>query len=61
MLGLKNDNKLNIELLKKKETDIKFIIEKITEYLCLHIDRQVNAGANVIQIFDILVRINFTG
>ena len=52
MLGLKNDNKLNIELLKKKETDIKFIIEKITEYLCLHIERQVNAGANVIQIFD---------
>ena len=52
MLGLKSDNLINIELLKKNESDIKFIIEKIGEYLCLHIEKQVNAGANVIQIFD---------
>ena len=28
------------------------ILEKLIEYLCIHIDNQINAGADVVQIFD---------
>ena len=28
------------------------IIDKLNEYLCIHIENQINAGADVIQVFD---------
>ena len=53
MLGLKKDkNVLNFNLLKKKEIEIKVIIEQINEYLCIHLENQINAGADIVQVFD---------
>ncbi|MBA1339708.1 MAG: uroporphyrinogen decarboxylase [Pelagibacterales bacterium] len=53
MLGLKkNKDKINLVKLKKKKKELKFITEKLNEYLCLHIENQINAGADTVQIFD---------
>ena len=53
MFGLKkNKNKIDKEKLKKSETNIKIVLNKINEYLCIHIDNQIQAGADTIQIFD---------
>jgi len=53
MLGLKkNKNEINIEKLKLEQLNINKILEKLNEFLCLHIKNQVDAGAEVIQIFD---------
>ena len=52
MFGLKkNKNKIDKEKLKKSETNIKIVLNKINEYLCIHIDNQIQAGADTIQIF----------
>jgi len=53
MLGLKkNKNELDSNNIKKKESDLKIIIDKLVDYLCLHIENQINAGADTVQIFD---------
>ena len=53
MLGLKkNKNEINLAKLKKKEYELKIIIDKLNEYLCVHLEKQINAGADTIQIFD---------
>ncbi len=53
MLNLKKE-KLDIDLikLKEKKVDLNSVIEILTEYLCIHIKNQINAGADVVQIFD---------
>ena len=53
MLGLKkNKNELDFDKLKKKKFELEIIIEKINEYLCLHLENQINAGADTVQVFD---------
>ena len=53
MLGLKEDkNKINLSKIKEKKFDVNMVLEKLNEYLCLHIENQINAGADVVQIFD---------
>jgi uroporphyrinogen decarboxylase len=53
MLGLKKEkNILDLDLVKKKEPQINLILEKINDYLSIHIKNQINAGANIVQIFD---------
>tara|TARA_B100000768_G_scaffold180712_2_gene201406 strand:+ start:615 stop:1625 length:1011 start_codon:yes stop_codon:yes gene_type:complete len=53
MLGLKkNKNEINLKVLKKNKSELKIIIEKINEYLCLHLKNQINAGADIVQVFD---------
>ena len=53
MLGAKeNKNKLNFEKIKSKNTEINLILNKLHEYLCIHIENQISAGADVVQIFD---------
>ena len=53
MLGLKK-NKTQIDLvkLKAKESELKVIIDKLSKYLCTHLENQINAGADIVQIFD---------
>ena len=53
MYGIKLDkNNVNLEKINSKKSDINQIIDKLHEYLCVHIDNQIKAGADVIQIFD---------
>ena len=53
MLGAKtNKQNINFDIIKQRKTEIKLILKKLNNYLCLHIENQINAGADVVQIFD---------
>ena len=53
MLGAKNSKKnIDYKKIKKKEFEVNLILDKLHEYLCIHIENQINSGADVIQIFD---------
>ena len=53
MLGVKEGKKeIDYEKIKKKEFEVNLILDKLNDYLCIHIENQINAGADVIQIFD---------
>ena len=53
MLGVKEEkNKVNLDIIKSKDLEINVILNKLNEYLCIHIENQINAGADVVQIFD---------
>ena len=53
MLGAKDGkNKINYEKIKSKEFEVNVILDKLNDYLCVHIQNQINAGADVVQIFD---------
>ena len=50
MLNLRNDYKgLHLD---KLNMDFDLILEKLNKYLCIHIKNQINAGSDVVQIFD---------
>ena len=48
----KNKNELDPNKLNKNVININRILNKLIKFLCLHIKNQINAGADVIQIFD---------
>ncbi len=48
----KNKQEVDLKKLDNRNSEIKNILEPLIEYLCLHIDNQINSGADVIQIFD---------
>ena len=53
MLGAKESKKkVDYKKIKKKEFEINLILDKLNDYLCTHIENQIDAGADVIQIFD---------
>jgi uroporphyrinogen decarboxylase len=53
ILGLKKKkNIIDFNKVKEKEEEIKIIIDKLNEYLCAHLENQINAGSDVVQIFD---------
>ncbi len=53
MLGAKQTKKkIDYKVIKDKEFEINLIFDKLNEFLCAHIENQINAGADVVQIFD---------
>ena len=48
----KNKKEINYEKIIKNEFEVNLILDKLHDYLCVHIENQINAGADVIQIFD---------
>ena len=53
MLGLKKDkNIIDLNKLKLKESEVNIILDKLSEYLIIHIKNQIQAGADTVQIFD---------
>ncbi|MDA7715481.1 uroporphyrinogen decarboxylase [Pelagibacteraceae bacterium] len=53
MLGVKkNKIEINFKKIKERESDINLILNKLHEYLCVHIENQMTAGADTVQIFD---------
>ena len=53
MLGAKESKKkIDYKKIKIKEFEVNLILDKLHDYLCAHIENQVDAGADVIQIFD---------
>ena len=53
MFNLKESSKeINNDALNDNIKSINKILEKLTNFLCTHIKNQINAGADVVQIFD---------
>ena len=53
MMGAKSSKKeIDLKIINKKKNEISLVLEKLINYLCLHIDNQIEAGADVVQIFD---------
>ena len=53
MLNLKLEKKkIDYQKIKSKSDEIILILNELYEYLCIHIENQINAGADVVQIFD---------
>ena len=45
-------NNFNFDKINKNKFLINKLLKKIEEMICLHVDKQIEAGANIIQIFD---------
>ncbi len=53
MMGMKsNKNEIKLKNLRIENFQINKIINELIKYLCIHIKNQINAGADVVQIFD---------
>ena len=53
MLNAKlNKNEVDYKKIKDKDLEVNLILEKLQDYLCVHIENQINHGADVVQIFD---------
>ena len=45
-------NNFNFKKITKDKDLANKLLKKITKFICLHIDKQIEAGADTIQIFD---------
>jgi uroporphyrinogen decarboxylase len=53
MLGAKiNKSEINYKKIKDRDFEVNLILDKLNEYLCTHIENQINYGADVVQVFD---------
>ncbi len=53
MIGAKlNKKDINFEIIEKKMDEVEIILNELNDYLCLHIENQMKAGADVVQVFD---------
>ena len=48
----KNKMEIDLKKLDKNKININQILNKLIKFLCLHVSNQINAGADVVQIFD---------
>ncbi len=47
-----NKFEINYKGIKDKDFEVNLILDKLHEYLCVHIENQIDYGADVVQIFD---------
>ena len=53
MFNLKKDkNNLSFKELENNKSVIEKMLDELIKYLCLHIENQINSGADTVQIFD---------
>jgi len=53
MLSIKKDKaQINLDKLNRETETINQILDKLINYICIHIKNQIGAGADVVQIFD---------
>jgi len=53
MLNLKKEkNVIDLKKVKEKKKDIEMLLDKLHKFLVSHIENQIDAGADVLQIFD---------
>ena len=53
MLGIKKNKKeIDLNILDKNNKEINLILNNLHDYLCTHIENQIEAGADIVQIFD---------
>ena len=54
MLNIKKENNKEVDItkLKKEKITINKILKKMITFLCVHIKNQIDAGADIVQIFD---------
>ena len=54
MLNIKKGNNivLDVKKLEKEKNTINKILKKLINFLCIHIKNQIDAGADIVQIFD---------
>jgi uroporphyrinogen decarboxylase len=52
MVLKKNKKEINLSKIKNNESEVNIVLNKLNEYLCIHVENQINAGADVVQIFD---------
>ena len=48
----KNKTEIDLNKLNNKNININQILNKLIKFLCIHIKNQINAGADIVQIFD---------
>jgi len=48
----KNKTEIDLNKLNKENININKILDKLVKFLCIHIQNQISAGADVVQIFD---------
>ena len=48
----KNNNEINLDKLSQIGSNFEEILEQLIKFICIHIENQMNAGADVVQIFD---------
>ena len=53
MIGAKSSkNEIDYKKINESGFDINLFLDKLNEYLCMHIENQIDSGADVVQIFD---------
>ena len=53
MIGAKSSkNEIDYKKINESGFDINLFLDKLNEYLCMHITNQIDSGADVVQIFD---------